>query len=90
MIRLTKEGAALDGDFQDVSVRIKKLEEDDGTIKLIAEILRDGQQIEVEVPDVENMSDMELASALQDALAQEGVSAQVDIVGGKIQIELDH
>jgi type IV pilus biogenesis protein CpaD/CtpE len=88
-IRLTKEGAALDGDFQDVAVRIKKLAADDGTTTLVAEIVRDGQPVEVEVADADNMSDMELASALENALAQEGVSAQVDIVDGKIEIKLD-
>lgn len=89
MIRLTKEGAELDGDFQDVAVRIKKLVKDDGPTSLVAEIVRDGQPVEVEVADADNLSDMELASALESALAQEGVSAQVDIVDGKIEIKLD-
>lgn len=87
-IRLTKEGEALEGEGEECSVRVKKLAEDDGT-RLVVEVTKNGQAFEAEVSNVDDMSDAQLASEIENALAQQGVSSNVDVVNGKIEIQLD-
>jgi hypothetical protein len=87
-IRLTKEGESLGGELEDCTVRVKKLAGDDGT-QLIVEVTKDGQTIEAEVGNIDEMSDAELASEIETALSQQGVSASVDVVNGRIEIQLD-
>ena len=86
-IVLTSEGEPLDGQGEEVAVRIKKLADESGT-RLIVEVVRAGQTVTAEVANPDGMSDEELASEIESALAQQGITANVSVIDGRIDCEL--
>ena len=86
-IVLTSEGEPLNGQGEEIAIRIKKLADDGGT-RLIVEVVRSGQTVTAEVANPDGMSDAQLASEIESALSRQGIQAQVSVVNGRIDCEL--
>jgi hypothetical protein len=83
---LTKDGAPLAGGDA-VQVKIQKRKTQDGAVTLVADIAAHGRTATVEIPNTQNMSDLELQSALSTRLREQGLNLSVTVTNGAIRIE---
>ena len=83
---LTKDGAPLSGGNA-VQVKVQKRKTQDGAITLVADIAAHGKNATVEIPNVQNMSDMELQNALSTKFRENGLNLNVTVTNGKISVE---
>lgn len=83
---LTADGKDLGGDTENVNVRMKKAEAADGTVQLQVEVTRDGTVYTATVENAESLSDADLAAAVHDQLAAQGVDLSVSSQDGRVQV----
>jgi hypothetical protein len=83
---LTKDGAPLAGGDA-VQVKVQKRKTQDGAVTLVADIAAHGKTATVEIPNTQNMSDMELQNALSTKLREQGLNLSVTVTNGAIRIE---
>jgi len=84
-LELTKDGQVMPpGDGQ--SIEVRKLKTDTG-MNLEMTFKKDGRSTQATVPNVDRMSDADLAAALQSQLVAAGFNVNVKVEGGKISIE---
>lgn len=83
---LTKEGAPL-ADANAVKVQLQKRKTQDGAVTLVADVAAHGKTAKVEIPNVQAMTDAELANALSTQLRRAGLDMNVTVTGGKVSIE---
>ena len=83
---LTKDGAPLSGGNA-VQVKVQKRKTQDGAVTLIADITAHGKSSTVEIPNVQNMSDMELQNALATKFREQGLELNVTVTNGRINVE---
>ncbi|HET9251677.1 MAG TPA: hypothetical protein VFP58_06130 [Candidatus Eisenbacteria bacterium] len=83
---LTKDGAPI-GAENAVKVQIQKRKTQDGAVTLIADVTAHGKAAKIEVPNVQSMSDSELASTLQARFREAGLHLNVTVTNGELKIE---
>ena len=83
---LTKDGAPL-GDEKAVKVQLQKRKTQDGAVTLVADVTAHGKSAKIEVPNVQSMSDSELANTLQARFREAGLNVNVTATNGNIKIE---
>lgn len=83
---LTKDGAPLGGENA-VKVQVQKRKTQDGAVTLVADVAAHGKSAKIEVPNVQSMSDSELASALQARFREAGLNLNVTVTNGDLKIE---
>jgi hypothetical protein len=83
---LTKDGAPL-ADGNAVQVKLQKRKTQDGAVTIVADIAAHGKTATVEIPNTQNMSDMELQNALSTKFREQGLSLNVTVTNGAIRIE---
>lgn len=82
---LTKDGAPITGgEGQSVKIQKRKM---DGATSLVMEVASNGSSAKLEVPNVDGMSDAQLAETLNSQLRQAGLDLTVTVTGGKISVE---
>jgi len=82
---LTKDGAPLAGG-EGIAVKVQK-RKIDGATALVVDVTLNGKSAKVEVSNSDSMSDAALTDAISSQLKQQGIDAEVSVVGGKISIE---
>jgi hypothetical protein len=83
---LTKDGAPLAGG-EEQSVKIQKRKVEGGGTSLTMEVTSNGRSAKLDVPNVDTMSDAQLAETLIAQLRQAGIDLTVTVTGGKISVE---
>jgi hypothetical protein len=83
---LTKDGAPLGGENA-VKVQLQKRKTQDGAVTLIADVTAHGKSAKIEVPNIQSMSDTELANTLQTRFREAGLNVNVTVTNGDLKIE---
>jgi hypothetical protein len=83
---LTKDGAPLGG-ANATKVQLQKRKTPDGAVTLVADVAANGKAAKIEVPNIQSMSDSELASTLQAKFREAGLNVNVTVTNGELKIE---
>ena len=83
---LTKDGAPLGGENA-VKVQLQKRKTQDGAVTLIADVVAHGKSAKIEVPNVQSMSDSDLANTFQTKFREAGLNVNVTATNGQLKIE---
>lgn len=83
---LTSNGGDLGGEARECSVRMMKTESTDGSAQLQVDVTRDGTVYTATVENAEALSDADLAAAVHEQLAAQGVDLSVSAQDGRVQV----
>ena len=83
---LTKDGAPLGGENA-CKVQLQKRKTQDGAVTLVADVTAHGKSAKIEVPNVQSMSDSDLANTLQARFREAGLNLNVSVTNGDLKIE---
>ena len=85
-VEIVLDGEPVD-DADRVSVNVRKMKDDAGNVSMTIDVLSEGREVEVVVPNPDSMSDPALESEIERQLSQAGVDLDVTVSGGRVSVE---